>query len=57
MNVPREDLHLLSFDTLVKSPQVYHSVAGAMFSARRAQNGKNKAEAALKERLHELLRA
>jgi len=57
MNVPRDRLHLLSFDVLVKAPEVYHSISGAALGAWLARSGKNKAEKDLKERLHELLGA
>jgi hypothetical protein len=56
MAVPSETLHLLSFNVLVKSPQVYHSISGASLSAWLAQPGKNPKEQALKSRLKELLR-
>jgi hypothetical protein len=57
MDVPSETLHLLSFNVLVKSPQVYHSISGASLSAWLAQPGKNPKEQALKGRLKELLRS
>jgi hypothetical protein len=57
MDVPSEPLHLLSFNVLVKSPQVYHSLSGASLSAWLAQPGKNPKEQALKGRLKELLRS
>ena len=56
MNVPRNKLHLLSFDILVKAPQVYHSVTGAMLSAWLAQTPKSPKEKVLKNRLGEILR-
>jgi hypothetical protein len=56
MNVPSARLHLLSFDILVKSPQVYHSISGAFLGAWLAQPGKSSKEQALKTRLRELLR-
>ena len=56
MEIPRERLHLLSFNVLVKSPQVYHSISGASFGAWLAQPGRGPREQALKDRLTELLR-
>jgi hypothetical protein len=33
MNVPKDRLHLLSLTVLVKSPEVFHSIAGASLEA------------------------
>jgi hypothetical protein len=48
MDVPRERLHLLSFNVRVKPPQVYHSISGASFCAWLAQPGKSPRERVLK---------
>jgi hypothetical protein len=56
MNVPRDRLHVLSFDVSVKSPEVWHSISGSSLSAWLGQHGKSPKEQALKARLADLVR-
>lgn len=55
MDVPKDALHLLMLDVLVKAPEVYHSISGASLSAWLAHPGKSPKEQVLKARLNELL--
>lgn len=56
MNVKVGTLHLKSFHVLVKQPEVYHEISGAMLSAWLAMPGKTPKEQALKDRLGDILR-
>jgi hypothetical protein len=55
MNVPRDKLHFLTLEVLIKAPEVYRSISGAALIAWLAHPGKNQKEEALKLRLKELM--
>jgi hypothetical protein len=57
MNVPRDRLHLLSFDVAVKEPVVWHSISGAGLTAWLSRNGKSPKEQVLKSRLEAILKS
>ena len=56
MNLPRNTLHLLSLDVLIKEPEVHREISGAVLSAWLAMPGKTPKEQALKDRLSDILR-
>ena len=57
MDVPRDRLHLLSIDVVIKTPEVHRSITGALLSAWLSRPGKTPKEQALKVRLSDILRA